>query len=123
MINLPARENSILSQFIAELRDVSIQNEPMRFRRNLERIGEIFAYEISKTLNYEQKQIKTPLGETNMLLPDNKVVLASIMRAGLPFHQGLLNYFDKAENAFISAFRKYHKDGNLIFSLVTYLHP
>lgn len=112
MINLPARENSILNQFIAELRDVNIQNDPMRFRRNLERIGEIFAYEISKTLNYKQKQIKTPLGETDMLLPDNKVVLASIMRAGLPFHQGLLNYFDKAENAFISAFRKYHKDGN-----------
>ncbi len=112
MINLPARENSILSQFIAELRDVNIQNEPMRFRRNLERIGEIFAYEISKTLNYKQKQIKTPLGETNMLLPDNEVVLASIMRAGLPFHQGLLNYFDKAENAFISAFRQYQKEGN-----------
>ena len=123
MINLPARENSILSQFIAELRDVNIQNEPMRFRRNLERIGEIFAYEISKTLNYEQKQIKTPLGETNMLLPDDEVVLASIMRAGLPFHQGLLNYFDKAENAFISAFRKYHKDGNFDIQFVYLSSP
>ncbi len=111
MINLPLRDNSILNQFIAELRDANIQNDPMRFRRNLERIGEIFAYEISKTLNYSEKQIKTPLGNSKMLLPDNKIVLASIMRAGLPMHQGLLNYFDGAENAFISAFRKYHKDG------------
>ncbi len=112
MINLPTRKNSILNQFIAELRDVNVQNDAMRFRRNLERIGEIFAYEISKTLSYTQKQIKTPLGDSNTLLPDNEVVLASLLRAGLPLHQGFLNYFDKAENAFISAFRKYHKNGN-----------
>ncbi|OQY03279.1 MAG: uracil phosphoribosyltransferase [Bacteroidetes bacterium 4572_117] len=112
MINVLGKENSILNKFIAELRDVNIQNDSMRFRRNLERIGEIFAYEISKTLTYGQQQIKTPLGELNILLPDNNLVVASIMRAGLPLHQGFLNYFDKAENAFISAFRKYHKDGN-----------
>ncbi len=111
MINLQTKDNSILNRFIAELRDKNIQSDPMRFRRNLERIGEIFAYEISKTLNYSEKQVKTPLGNSSMLLPDNELVLASIMRAGLPMHQGLLNYFDKAENAFISAFRKYHKDG------------
>ena len=112
MINLSVRENSILNQFIAELRNKKVQGDSMRFRRNLERIGEIFAYEISKTLTYGQSQIKTPLGVSNMLLPTNKIIVASIMRAGLPLHQGLLNYFDKAENAFISAFRKYHKDGN-----------
>lgn len=112
MINLSVRENSILNQFIAELRNKKVQGDSMRFRRNLERIGEIFAYEISKTLTYGQSQIKTPLGVSNMLLPTNKIIVASIMRAGLPLHQGFLNYFDKAENAFISAFRKYHKDGN-----------
>lgn len=112
MINLSERENSILNQFISELRNEKVQADSMRFRRNLERIGEIFAYEISKTLSYEEQQIKTPLGESNMQLPANKLIIASIMRAGLPLHQGFLNYFDNAENAFISAFRKYHKDGS-----------
>jgi len=112
MINLSERENSILNQFISELRNEEVQADSMRFRRNLERIGEIFAYEISKTLSYEEQQIKTPLGESNMQLPVNKLIIASIMRAGLPLHQGFLNYFDNAENAFISAFRKYHKDGS-----------
>ena len=111
MINLQARDNSILNKFVAELRELNIQNDSMRFRRNLERIAEIFAYEISKTLNYSEKEVKTPLGISKVQLPDNEVVLASIMRAGLPMHQGLLNYFDGAENAFISAFRKYYKDG------------
>jgi len=111
MINLPAVSNSIINKFISELRDIDKQKDSMRFRKNLERIGEIFAYEISKTLIYEKKLVKTPLGECEMLLPDNKMVLASILRAGLPLHNGLLNYFDDAENAFISAFRKYHKNG------------
>jgi uracil phosphoribosyltransferase len=112
MINLSERENSILNQFISELRNKEVQTDSMRFRRNLERIGEIFAYEISKTLSYEENKIKTPLGESNMQLSVNKLIIASVMRAGLPLHQGFLNYFDNAENAFISAFRKYHKDGS-----------
>jgi uracil phosphoribosyltransferase len=111
MINLPFVSNSILNQFIAELRNIDSQTDSMRFRRNLERIGEIFAYEISKTFKYEKKLIKTPLGESEMMLPLNKIVLATIMRAGLPLHNGMLSFFDYAENAFISAFRKYHKDG------------
>ncbi|MCF6243077.1 MAG: uracil phosphoribosyltransferase [Bacteroidales bacterium] len=105
------KENSILNRFIAELRDVNIQKDKMRFRQNMERIGEIFAYEISKNLNYKQEQITTPLGTSEMMLPEDKIVLATILRAGLPLHQGLLNYFDRAENAFISAFRKYRKEG------------
>ncbi|MFN8255350.1 MAG: uracil phosphoribosyltransferase [Bacteroidales bacterium] len=112
MTVLPSIFNSILNQFIAELRDKDIQSDSMRFRKNLERIGEIFAYEISKTFTYESKLIKTPLGELDIPLPVNPVVLASIMRAGLPLHNGMLNVFDAAENAFISAFRKYHKDGS-----------
>jgi len=112
MINLPALSNSILNKFISELRDIKTQTDSMRFRKNLERIGEIFAYEISKTLIYEKKMVKTPLGECEMFLPDNKMVLASILRAGLPLHNGLLSFFDGAQNAFISAFRKYHKDGS-----------
>jgi uracil phosphoribosyltransferase len=112
MINLPFVSNSILNQFIAELRAIDIQTDSMRFRRNLERIGEFFAFEISKTFRYEKQLIKTPLGELEMMLPANVVVLATIMRAGLPLHNGLLSIFDKAQNAFISAFRKYHKDGS-----------
>jgi uracil phosphoribosyltransferase len=105
-------ENSLFNQFIAEVRDVDIQNDGMRFRRNMERIGEIFAYEISKTLIYEPNTITTPLGEVEMLLVKQQPVLATILRAGLPLHQGLLNYFDRADNAFISAFRKHNLDGN-----------
>jgi uracil phosphoribosyltransferase len=105
------KENSILSQFIAEIRDETIQHDRMRFRRNLERIGEIFAYEISKHLNYKEKEIQTPLGISCMNLPEDMPVLATILRAGLPFQQGFLNYFDNAGNAFIAAYRKYHKDG------------
>jgi len=112
MINLPATGNSILNKFISELRDINIQKDSMRFRKNLERIGEIFAYEISKTLLYEKKMVKTQLGELEMLLPVSDIVVASILRAGLPLHNGLLGFFDDAENAFISAFRKYHKDGS-----------
>jgi len=104
--------NSLFNQFISEIRNVDIQNDAMRFRRNLERIGEILAYEISKTLSYEKQTVTTPLGEVEMNLVKQQPVLATILRAGLPLHQGLLNYFDKAENAFISAFRKHDMEGN-----------
>lgn len=96
--------NSILNQYVAEIRDVNIQQDRMRFRRNIERIGEIMAYEISKTLHYATLQVKTPLGTAATNVPDNQIVLATILRAGLPFHQGFLNYFDRAENAFVSAY-------------------
>lgn len=107
-INQP---NSILNTFVAELRDVNIQHDPLRFRRNLERIGEIFAYEISKTLTYKSHDITTPLGTANEWLPQEKIVVTSILRAGVPLHNGLLNYFDRSENGFVSAFRKYTEDG------------
>jgi uracil phosphoribosyltransferase len=111
VINL-GKENSILNQFIAELRNVDVQNQRILFRRNLERIGEIFAYEISKKLAYENKDVITPLGSATVAVVKEYPVLATILRAGLPFHQGLLNFFDKSENAFISAYRKHHKDGS-----------
>ncbi|NVO08775.1 MAG: uracil phosphoribosyltransferase [Bacteroidales bacterium] len=111
MIKVIGENNSILNQFIAELRDINVQTDFMRFRKNLERIGEIFAYELSKELHYEKHQVQTPLGIAEVNLSSDQVVLATILRAGLPLHQGMLNYFDKAENAFISAYRKYSKDG------------
>lgn len=111
IINL-GKENSVFNQFISEIRNVNIQNDRMRFRRNCERMGEIFAYEISKTLEYSQEEITTPLGTSNINLIKEQPVLSTILRAGLTLHQGLLNYFDNAENAFISAFRKHHKDGS-----------
>jgi len=107
-----AQQNTLMNQFIMELRDKEIQKDSMRFRRNMERIGEIFAYEISKTFAYKEKKITTPLGVAKMNVPVYKVVNATILRAGLPFHNGFLNYFDNSENAFISAHRKYHKDGS-----------
>lgn len=110
-------ENSLLNQFIGELRDINIQHDSMRFRRNLERIGEIFAYEISKTFTYNSKDITTSLGIANMRLMEQQPVLATILRAGLPVHQGLLNYFDRAENAFIAAYRKHHKDNSFEIQL------
>ena len=99
---------SLFSQLLAEIRDVGIQQDRMRFRRNLERIGEIFAYEISKVLEYSPKDVKTPLGAAPVNSLREQPVIASILRAGLPLHQGLLNYFDQAENTFISAYRKHH---------------
>ena len=99
--------NSIYNTFLSQLRDKKVQLDSMRFRRNLERLGEITAMEISKTLNYSDKDISTPLGVSNMKLIDEPIVLATILRAGLPLHQGLLNYFDQAENCFISAYRKH----------------
>lgn len=112
-----SEHNTIANRFLAELRDVDIQQDRMRFRRNLERIGEILAYEISKTLAYESYEVETQLGVADTRLPAQRVVLATILRAGLPFHQGLLNYFDSADNAFISAYRRHHKDGTFEIQL------
>ena len=112
MVNNMSKGNSLICQFLSEIRDVSIQKDSMRFRRNLERLGEIMAYEISKKLEYENTEVVTPLGAANVPLLKEYPVLSVILRAGLPLHQGFLNYFDRSENAFISSYRKYHKDGN-----------
>lgn len=117
MVHLLSKENSIINQFIAELRNVEVQNDRMRFRRNLERIGEIAALEISKKLPYSTKSVTTPLGVAPVMVPSEQPVIGTILRAGLPLHQGLLNYFDHADNAFISAYRKHHKDGSFEISL------
>lgn len=105
-------ENSLFNQYISELRNVNVQKDHMRFRRNLERIGEIFAYEISKKFEYKNVEVTTPLGTSTIPLIKEQPVLATILRAGLPMHQGMLNYFDHADNAFISAFRKHYPDGS-----------
>lgn len=102
--------NSLANVFMAELRDVEIQKDSMRFRKNLERLGEIFAMEISKKLTYETQEVITPLGIANVPILKDQPIIATILRAGLPLHQGLLNYFDRAGNAFISAYRKHHKN-------------
>lgn len=99
--------NSVLNQYVAEIRNVEVQNDRLRFRRNIQRIGEIMAYEISKSFSYSVKDVKTPLGIAPVSTPDNQLVISTILRAGLPFHQGFLSYFDDAENAFVSAYRKY----------------
>jgi uracil phosphoribosyltransferase len=99
--------NSVLNRYVSEIRDVDIQVDRLRFRRNIERIGEIMAYEISKSFAYSVKNVRTPLGVAPVSTPDNNIVISTILRAGLPFHQGFLNYFDNAENAFVSAYRKY----------------
>ena len=112
-----SNENSILNQFISELRDVDIQKDSMRFRKNIKRIGETLSYELSKTLDYRTQPIQTPFGNKNIPLPQNELVLCSVLRAGLPLHQGLLNYFDKAENAFISAYR-HHRDNKDAFEVI-----
>lgn len=111
MVHILDRENTILNRFIAEIRDSRIQKDRMRFRRNLERFGEVMAYEISKSFHYSPRTVETPLGEAEVMLPDEEIVLATILRAGIPFHQGFLNYFDDAQNAFVSAYRKSTKDG------------
>jgi uracil phosphoribosyltransferase len=109
--------NSILNKFIAEIRDVKIQKDSLRFRRNIERIGEVLGYELSKSLLYGSFDVETPLGKKEIQLCKNDVVLCSILRAGLPLHQGLLNYFDNAENAFISAYR-HHPNNNADFEIM-----
>lgn len=116
VINL-SDQHSLLSNWISELRDVEIQNDRMRFRRNLERIGEVAAYEISKKLAWEDKEVTTPLGISNCKVLKDQPVLATILRAGLGMHTGLLNYFDKGENAFISAYRKHNADGSFDISI------
>lgn len=107
--NLGAKD-SVFNQFMAELRDSTIQQDRLRFRRNLERIGEIMAYEISKTLEYEEEEVTTPLGISEIRTVKEQPVIATILRAGLPFHNGMLNMFDHADNAFIAAYRKYDKN-------------
>ena len=111
IINL-GNQNSIFNHFISEIRNIEVQNDSMRFRRNLERIGEIFSYEISKKMEYSNTKITTPLGISRENLISEKPVLATILRAGLPLHQGFLNYFDSSDNAFISAYRKNKKGGD-----------
>jgi len=111
VINL-SQEYSILCDWLAEIRDQSVQTDRMRFRRNLERIGEIAGYEISRLMPFEEKEIQTPLGYANSRLLKTQPILATILRAGLPLHQGLLNVFDKADNAFVSAYRKHNRDGS-----------
>ncbi len=117
MVHNLSDKASIVNQFMAELRDVHVQKDRMRFRRNLERIGEVIAYEISKTLKYEKRQVETPFGTAAIPLPRQQVVLACILRAGIPLHEGMLHYFDKAGNAFISAYRRHHKDGTFEINL------
>ena len=116
VINL-GESNTILNRYIAELRDKETQKDSLRFWRNLERIGEIFAYEISKTLEYSQKEVVTPLGIANCSVPEENLILGTIMRAGLPVHNGILNIFDKAQNAFIAAYRKYGKDNKFTIQI------
>ena len=116
-----SQQNSILNTFISEIRHTEIQKDSMRFRRNIERIGEVLCYEMSKTLNFNAAKIKTPLGIANTELPENDIVLCSILRAGVPLHNGLLNYFDNAENAFISAYRHHKHDPETFEIVVEYL--
>lgn len=114
MVKILNKENTILNKFIAQMRDKSIQRDAMRFRRNMERVAEIMAYEISKKLNYATRMVETPLGIAAVEEISDKVVVATILRAGLPFHQGFLNYFDDAESGFVSAYRKIRPDGSFI---------
>lgn len=102
-----AEMNSELNRFVAEIRHIHIQQDRLRFRKNLERIGEVMSYEISKDFRYSEKLVTTPLGTARVNTADDKIVIGTILRAGIPYHQGFLNYFDRAENAFVSAYRKY----------------
>ena len=111
VVNL-SEQYSLLSDWISEIRDVEVQSDRMRFRRNLERIGEVAAFEISKTLAYVEKEVQTPLGTANVKVLKEQPVITTILRAGLPLHQGLLSFFDKADNGFISAYRKHNRDGS-----------
>ena len=114
MVKILNKENTILNKFLAEMRDKHVQGDSMRFRRNMERVAEIMAYEISKKLNYKTRMVETPLGIAAVEEISDKVVVATILRAGLPFHQGFLNYFDDADNGFVSAYRKSRPDGSFI---------
>ncbi|MBL7751540.1 MAG: uracil phosphoribosyltransferase [Chitinophagaceae bacterium] len=116
VVNL-SEQHSLISNWVAELRDVEIQGDRLRFRQNLERIGEVAAYEISKTLPWIEKEVQTPLGSSPSKILKEQPVLATILRAGLPLHNGLLHFFDRADNAFIAAYRKHQKDGSFEISL------
>jgi len=120
-ITILGQKASLLSQFLSEIRDRKIQQDSLRFRRNLERAGEIFAYEISKVMAYRNTEVETPLGIASVPVLEAQPVLATILRAGLPLHQGLLNYFDQAENCFISAYRKHVGDENTFTVEIEYL--
>lgn len=109
MVNVIDTRNSVLNTFLSEIRAVDIQQDRMRFRRNLERVGEVMAYEISKTFDYSARTIQTPINPITVMLPRQEVVIATVLRAGLPFHQGFLNYFDHAGSAFVSARRAYSR--------------
>lgn len=115
------RTPSLMSQYMRELRDISIQHDPLRFRTNLDRIGQIMAYEISRTLQYEDIDITTPLGPCTCRQASDRLVFATILRAGLPFHHGFLSFFDRAENAFVSAYRRYKEKGDSFDVLIEYL--
>jgi uracil phosphoribosyltransferase len=117
MVHNLSHNNSIINQYISEIRDVEIQKDRMRFRKNLERMGEIFAYELSKTLEYEIREVTTPLGIADVPVLKEQPIVGTILRAGMPLHQGILNFFDCADNAFISAYRKHHKDGTFDIKL------
>ncbi len=110
MVNILSSANSLINHFIAEIRDAEVQKDSLRFRGNLVRLGELFAYEISKELEFETREVITSLGIAMVPVLKSYPVLAAILRAGLPFHQGFLNMYDKSENAFVSAYRKFHKD-------------
>jgi len=111
------KTNTVANQFLAELRDAVIQQDRLRFRKNQERIGEILAYEISKKLKYVNTEVQTPLGIANINVPQTQPVLGTILRAGLPFHQGFLNFFDRSPSAFITAYRKVRKNGDFIINI------
>ncbi|MHB1922823.1 MAG: uracil phosphoribosyltransferase [Chitinophagaceae bacterium] len=117
MVNNLSAQNSLIGEWISEIRDEKIQKDRMRFRRNLERIGEVAAFQISHHLDYTSRQVQTPLGVANCQVLTDQPVLGTILRAGLPLHQGLLNYFDRADNAFVSAYRKHSRDGKFQISL------
>lgn len=112
MIHNLSAKNSVANHFLAQLRDVEIQNNRLLFRKNIERLGQIFAYEISQFFHYQKKEVETPLGTAEVQLSDTRVVLCTILRAGLPLHQGLLEFLDEADNGFVAAYRKNHKDGS-----------
>jgi uracil phosphoribosyltransferase len=120
IVHQVGNSNSILNKFIAEIRDEAIQKDSLRFRRNIERIGEVLGYEFSKSIDYERQAVKTPLGIKNTYLPSKKIVICSILRAGLPLHQGLLNYFDDSENAFVAAYRHHPKNNTNFEIMVEY---
>lgn len=122
-VNILGSQDSVFNQFLSEIRDAEIQKDRMRFRRNLERLGEIMGYEISKTLEYKEIEVSTQLGIKEMRVLKDQPVIATILRAGLPFHNGILNMFDQADNAFIAAYRKYDKNEDFEIKVEYYSSP